>query len=243
MTNEPVREIEKIFSVDGSGSPTSNKQNYAKDRQIQNAKRVQRKNAIDDNETIMKQQKDPWPNSLSDPKRDYVYKTAIIGTKYKLFAAWRSTTNHSIGETTMFPGVMDQAMMNHPNMEALLGDGLYATRPVCKYVGQFNVTPRFLPRRNVTLKEKGVKEWANMLYDLSKDPTKWLHEYHLRSISESGFSMINRANPQPLQKRIPRRKETEDFLRGVNHNIKRLCYLKHLIDLTPIPSNEQGIHS
>ena len=30
LTNEPIRELEKVFSVDGSGSPTSVIQNYAR---------------------------------------------------------------------------------------------------------------------------------------------------------------------------------------------------------------------
>ena len=81
LTNEPVRELEK-FSVDGSGSPTSVKQNYAEDRQSQRQK--------DRSKTKTKSEPksdDNWLAS-SDPKHDYVCKVAAIGTKYKLFAGW-----------------------------------------------------------------------------------------------------------------------------------------------------------
>lgn len=222
LTNEPVRDLEKRFSVDGSGTPTSVRQNYNADRQRQNAKRSKSKGKGEAHDSL--------PPS-TDKKHDYVYKETIIGTKYKLFAGWTSTTDHSIGETTLFPEVFAQAIESHPNMEQMLGDGIFATRPICKEVGQHGITPRFLPRRNVTLKRKGVKAWVDMLWDLSKDPQKWLSEYHMRSISETGYSMLKRRNTGPLRKRLDPRRETEDYLRGICHNIRRLCYLQYLEDI------------
>ncbi len=239
LTNEPVKELEKVFSVDGSGTPTSVKQNYNADRQRQNAKRSKSKGKKEAHGSL--------PGS-SDKKHDYVYREAIIGTKYKLFAGWKSTTDHSIGETTMFPDVFAQAIEKHPNMEQMLGDGIFATRPICKEVGLHGITPRFLPRRNVTLKRKGVnteegslppvyamrhasfgvKAWVDMLWALSKDPQGWLHDYHMRSISETGYSMLKRRNTGPLRKRLDPRRETEDYLRGICHNIRCLYYLQYL---------------
>ena len=236
LTNEPVRELEKIFSVDGSGSPTSVKQNYAQDRKGQNGKRSKGKNSSPKSTVKEASPNDSWPISTFDSKHDYVYKVAVIGTKYKLFAGWKSTVDHSIGETSMFPEVMAQAVEKHPNMNQILGDGIFATRPICKIVGEYGVIPRFLPRRNVTLKRKGVREWVDMLWDLSEDPQEWLRDYHMRSLSETGFSMLRRANPHPLRKRLEPRRETEDFLRGICHNIKRLCYLRYLADIVPVLS-------
>jgi len=69
-----------MFSVDGSGSPTSVKQNYAQDRQRQRGG----KNA---------EENDLLASSTSDPKHDHVYKVAVIGTKYKLFSGWISIYN------------------------------------------------------------------------------------------------------------------------------------------------------
>jgi hypothetical protein len=228
LTNEPVQGLEKVFSVDGSGSPTSVKQNYAEDRQRQH--RNKNKNA----EKITKRD-DLLASSTSDPKHDYVYKVAAIGTKYKLFSGWISTTDHSLGETTLFPEVMTQTFENHPDTRMVLGDGAFGNRPICKLVSSYGLTLRALPHRNCTLKRKGVKEWVDMLWALSKDPDAWLAEYHMRSISETGYSMLKRANPQPLRKRLDPRRETEDYLRGICHNIKRLCYLTYLADIEPIP--------
>lgn len=236
LTNEPVRELEKVFSVDGSGTPTSINQNYAQDRKRQNAKRSNGKKSPSKSAGEDAAPKDIWPTSTFHSKHDYVYKVAIIGTRYKLFAGWKSTVDHTIGETSIFPEVMAQAVENHPNMDEMLGDGIFATRPICKMVGKYGVVPRFLPRRNITLKRKGVKEWVDMLWDLAENPQEWLSDYHMRSLSESGFSMLVRTNPQPLRKRLDPRRETEDYLRGICHNIKRLCYLRYLADIVPIPS-------
>ena len=75
LTNEPVRKLE-MFSVDGSGSPASVKQNYAQDRQRQ-------RGHAEENDLL----------ASSTSGHDHVYKVAVIGTKYKLFSGWISIYN------------------------------------------------------------------------------------------------------------------------------------------------------
>lgn len=215
ITNKCVSGLEKIFSVDGSGTPTSIKQNYARDREMQRKKQS-------------KKPSDAFPQSPFSSKHDYMYKEIIIGTRYKLVAGFVSSGDHTKGETTLFPIVFTQAINNHQGMEKILGDGIFGVRWICRLVGQNGVIPRFLPRRNVRFKAKGVYEWTEMLLALFKDPQGWLRDYHIRSNSEAVFSMLERDNPHPLRKRLDRRRETEDYLRVIVHNIKRLCYLRYL---------------
>lgn len=215
ITDNCVSGLEKIFSVDGSGAPTSIKQNYSNDREHQRNKHQENSS-------------DHLAKGFS--KHDYVYREAIIGVKYKLFAGWVSTVNHKIGETTLFPDVFSQAIKNHPDMEKIVGDGIFAARWICQLVGKHKVTPRFLPRKNVRFRAKGVREWTEMLLSLFGTPQEWLQDYHLRSNSETGFSNLVLSNPHPLRKKLPERRETEDYLRPIVHNIKRLCYLRYLDD-------------
>jgi transposase len=216
LTNEPVKGLERVFSTDGTGFPTSMKQNYAQDREHQRS-RTRKKGA--------------WPKS----KHGYVYNVAVIGTKYKLLAAWRSTCDHSLGELAHFPQVAMQTKENHPDMEMMLGDGLYAGRPQCKLIAELGARPRFLPRRNATLKRQGVKAWMDMLLDMAENPQEWFANYHLRSISETGNSGLkNRKGP--IRKRLDPRKETESYLRAIEYNLRRLGYLVYLVDLLPLPS-------
>ena len=130
----------------------------------------------------------------------------------------------------MFDDVFEDAFDIHPQMQCLLGDGLYANRPTCKTVGDAGVTPVFLPARNVTMQKKGVKYWVSMLSWIHDDPQGFLRVYHGRSISETGFSMDKRAFPKPVSKRLSVRKETATSLRYLCHNVRQLVYIKFLCE-------------
>jgi transposase len=216
LTNVPVQGLERVFSIDGSGMVTSVKDNY------EAARSRQRAGARAGGE---------WPESAT--KR--VYNVAVIGVHYKLLAAWRATNDEHARELAQFPEAFAQAKANHPAMGMLLGDGLYAGRPQVHLVAQAGVVPRFLPRRNVTLKRFGVGAWIDMLLAMARDPQRWFTEYHGRSISEMGFSITN-VGP-PLRKRLDARKRTESFLRAVVYNLRRLAQLRYLMDVAPLDEN------
>jgi len=214
LTNEPVKNLEKVFSVDGTGQPVSSKQNYASDRSKQNKTRG------------LQTRSDAFPVA----EKPYVSSVGVIGVKYKLYASWSSTTRKDVGERSMFDDVFEDAFDIHPQMQCLLGDGLYANRPTCKTVGDTGVTPVFLPARNVTMQKKGVKYWVSMLSWIHDDPQGFLRVYHGRSISETGFSMDKRAFPKPVSKRLSVRKETATSLRYLCHNVRQLVYIKFLCE-------------
>ncbi|MGH9891696.1 MAG: hypothetical protein ACREA0_06885 [bacterium] len=214
LTNIPVQGLERVFSTDGSGMVTSVRDHYAGARS--------RQRATDRGQGA-------WPSAHA-PR---VYNVAVIGVKYKLLAAWRPTADAHHKELAQFPHVFQQALENHPDMEMILGDGLYAGRPQVALVAKAGVTPRFLPRRNVTLKRLGVDAWVTMLMDMVRDPQHWFWDYHARSISESGFSVIN--DGVRIRKRLDHRKRTESFLEGVVYNLRRLAQLRYLVNLAPLP--------
>lgn len=213
LTNVPVHGLETAFSIDGSGMVTSVRDNYA-------AARARQANGD--------RSKGGWPKGSAGR----VYNVAIIGTRYKLLAAWRAATDEHARELAQFPDALAQARENQPGMEMLLGDGLYAGRPQVQMVAEAGVVPRFLPRRNVTLKRFGVDAWVEMLLSMARDPQQWFIDYHMRSISETGFSVVN--DGVRIRKRLDARKQTESFLEGVVYNIRRLAQLRYLIDLAPL---------
>ena len=97
-------------------------------------------------------------------------------------------------------------------------------------MAEAGAVPRFLPRRNATLKREGVKAWMDMLLDMAEDPQRWFGEYFQREAVETGNSMVkNRKGP--LRKRLDQRKETETYLRFVQHNVRRLAQLRWLWNL------------
>lgn len=218
LTNEPVKGLERVFTVDGSGFPTKVRDHYGKDREQQRTKSKGESDAF------------------AGDARSYVYNVAVLGVRFKVLAGWVSRAKGDVGEHGLFPGVMERVGAIHDEIDSILGDGLYATRPCCEVVAQLGARPVFLPRRNATFKSHGVPAWPRMLAELVDHPQEWLEAYHMRSLSETGFSVLKRDNPQPLRKKLDPRKETEGYLRGIVYNIKRLCYLTYLADLHPLPA-------
>lgn len=220
VSNAPIEGLEKTFAIDGSGTPTRMRQNYAHDRERQHKGRKGKG-------------KDASPGDDAFPKgiHDYVYEVSTVGVEHKLIASYENTTDHSRAEMSFFRRAAEETKALHPGMEMMCGDGAFANRPVCEILDALGITPRTMPKRRATLKRKGVFAWTVMLMAFLRDPQGWLRQYYLREASEAVNSMIKRRNPAPLRKRLDERKLTEDLLRGVNHNVRRLCYLSYLIDL------------
>ena len=154
----------------------------------------------------------------------------------KIISGFSSTDDHHIGELSHFPNAMRQTHLNIPNLATVVGDTLYACRSVCKQVSNYGAELYSLPKSNCTLKSYGVRDWKRMVYELILDPQGFLEVFHNRSVSETINSMMKRREPIPIRKRIPWRKEVEEFLKVNVHNLRQSCYLTYLAPaLTRIP--------
>ena len=217
LTNVPIQGLEKVFSVDGTGMPSSRKENYAEERAHQNSE------GRDAGE---------WPESRGVGVRRPVFGVGMLGVTYKLFTGWVGSGDRRIGETSVFPHLVSRTKAMHAGMERVVGDGAYAGRPQCGLVAAVGATPRFLPRRNATLKGEGVRAWTEMLLSMAENPQQWFRDYYQREASECGFSMVKNRKGA-LRKRLDRRKETETYLRFVQHNVTRLAQLRWIAGIIP----------
>ena len=109
---------------------SSNKENYADTRQKQNAKKGNKKakstsSAIP---TEREQADDSFPKPNSTAKKGFSYAVMGVGVQYKLISGISISPDHSIGETTMFPGAFGQTLDCNPNLNGVLGDGIYGCR-------------------------------------------------------------------------------------------------------------------
>ncbi len=206
LTQEPVKEKEHIFSPDGTGLPTSLKQNWENDRRHKEG---------GDREA-----------------GGYEKMIAMVGCTYKLFTAFEIAENPQDHESPYFASLLNETAALYPQVDLVPADSAYLSRRNCGLIAGVGATPRIYPKQGVTLKRKGCKAWAGMLLSFIGDPQSWLREYHLRSISETSFSAFKRSYPKPLRKRIRLRRKLEAFTRACNYNLKRLCYLKHLEGIT-----------
>lgn len=227
ITNESVEGIETTFSFDGTGFSASNKENYAAKRQMQSS---QKKNKNSEDERC-EQKNDSFPESNS--KMGFSYAVMGVGVQHKLISGMAVSPDHSKGETTMFPEAYNQTLDYHPNLEKVLGDGIYGVRKITDLVSEDNATPYFLPRSNVTFKSKGYSGWYEMLFSLCNDTQNWLEEYHMRSISETVNSMVKCRFGNILRKKLDSRKKTETTLRLVAHDIRRVGYLLVMGEIEP----------
>ncbi|NIA12319.1 MAG: hypothetical protein GWP10_22045 [Nitrospiraceae bacterium] len=72
---------------------------------------------------------DSFPKSNSTgTKKGFSYTGMGVGVQYKLISGIAISPNHSIGETTMFPEAFGQTLNCHPDLDGVLGDGIYGCR-------------------------------------------------------------------------------------------------------------------
>ena len=198
MTQEPVKELEKNFSADGTGLSTSMKQNWERDRNDEKK------------------------------RAGYEKMVSMVGTTYGLISAVELPDNPAAHESPFFAPLLEETASSYSSIELVSLDEAYLSRDNCDLIVKIGAAPRISPKKGITLKRRGSWAWTEMLLDFMEDPQQWLREYHLRSISETVFSTYKRDFPIPLRKRIHRRRKREAFSRVCDYNMKRLCYLRYL---------------
>ena len=198
LSNTPVADKEKNFSIDGTGLPESSKRNYANDK--------------DDKTKVMK---------------GYEKLIAIFGNKYKLIGTCDIADAHD-NECPYLKPLLDELMKIYEELELFQADSAYLSRDNCDAIVSYGGTPRIYPKSNTVINQRGSKSWTQMLLAFITDPQKWLEEYHPRSISESGNSVIKRRFPRNLLKRDSTRRKLEAFLRACIYNFRQLNYINYL---------------
>lgn len=201
LTQEPVKEKEHVFGPDGTGLPTSMKQNWEDDRK------------------------------KNHKGKGYEKMIAMVGCTYKLFSSLVITENPEDHESPYFEPLLAETAALYERIDLVPADSAYLSRRNCDLVASVGAMPRFYPKQNITLKRKGSKKWAEMLLGFIGDPQGWLRDYHTRSICETAYSTFKRDFPIPLRRRIRLRRKLEAFARACDYNLKRLCYLKYLEEI------------
>ena len=218
LTNEWSNFDENTTSIDGTGDPTTMKVNYETKRTEQRKKKHQAGgSSVVENRMPMQ-----------DKKHDFQYGVLSVGVHTKIIAGFSTVGSHKVGELSQAPMVVEQTVQNVPNFAVMLGDTLYANRPFCGLVTSYGAALYSLPKSNANLRASGVPKWKRMTYELILDPQGFLNVYHDRSISETVNSMMKRREPTPIRKRLPWRKDMEEYLKVNIHNIRQSCYLTYI---------------
>ncbi len=121
LTNVPIQGLEKVFSVDGTGMPSSRKENYAEERARQNAEG---------------REAGAWPESPRPGVRRPVFGVGVLGTTYKLYTRWirerRPTDRGDLGVPPVAGAHEGDA---HGDGDGGRGRGVCRTAPVRLGVG------------------------------------------------------------------------------------------------------------
>lgn len=201
LTVEAIAESERGVAVDGSGLPTSMKANYEAQKRGGKGKRA------------------AWEHAVTS-----------IGTDTKVLTTFAVLESPHDSESPVLPSLLPEAGA-FPALEVVSADAGFLSRDNVDAIAALGAKPRIMPKTSVSLKRKGSDAWVRMLRDLLADPQEWLREYHPRSLAETGYSTIKRDFPKPLRRRLKGRRDTEAFVRACGYNLKRLCYLRYLMDL------------
>ncbi len=202
LSNEPVKEKEKNFCIDGTGLPESTKQNYASEKEKKKGKTKEMKG--------------------------YEKLIAIFGNRYKLIGACDIAEDFKDNESPYLKHLLDDLMKIYKELGLFQADRAYLSRENCTAIESYGGTPRIYPKSNTILNRRGSLAWTQMLLAFITDPQQWLKEYHMRSISESGNSVLKRRFPRNLLKRDDTRRKSEAFSRACVYNLRRLNYIHYL---------------
>ncbi len=218
IMNESGNASEKIFSTDGTGDPATMKVNYESKRSQQ---RIERSKHHDQG----KKESDAFPHS--GKKHDFQYSVFATGVHTKIIAGFESSDDHTIGELSYFPEIIENTARLCPDMEEMLGDALYANRKICSITESYGINGYFMPKTNASFRSGGVSSWKGMIHSFMENTQDWLEHYHMRSVSECVNSMLKRKMPAKIRKKLPQRKKTEEFLKVNMHNLRQYNYLRH----------------
>ncbi|MGI0053479.1 MAG: hypothetical protein ACRECR_04370 [Thermoplasmata archaeon] len=113
ITNRPLRGLETVFSIDGSGFPTTVRDHYRGVRE--------RQNGTERDAGYLPTGPHAWVRNVAD-----------VGVRYGSVAGWKSWTDGRLPEVHGYPEVFGQTRANHPGMTQQLGDGAYAMREIVR---------------------------------------------------------------------------------------------------------------
>ena len=107
----------------------------------------------------------------------------------------------------MFPDIMAQNVNMCLPMGVMLGYTLYFSGKICSIAEKYGITPYFHPKTTATFRAKIVESWKKMLYDFVDNTQEWLEQYHIRFVSESVNSMVEKKMPTNIRKKLSVRKK------------------------------------
>ncbi len=226
LTQLPVKDLERNFSMDGTCHPTTIKHNWESSK----------------DEILRLTESDKRAGAKARRKRHEFEKTVLaVGTTFKIIASFGRTRSPFSNESPYLRPLLEHVVELYAMVAKVCVDSGLLSRENCTLIEKAGALPRMFPKKGVSIKTKGSPAWRKMMLEFIEDTQDWLREYHSRSIVETVNSTLKRLFVAPLRKKLVERKATEILARIVVFNIRQLVYLRHTkrieIDLQSIPKH------
>jgi transposase len=127
---------------------------------------------------------------------------------------------------------MEETRRLYKKIELVSADAGYLSRQNCSFiVNKLSALAGIFPKKDSVLNARGCRAWRHMMFDFTYETRKWLRDYHIRSISETGNSVLKSRFPRPLLKRLDCRRGVESFSKICCYNLRRLIYIHYLNEI------------
>lgn len=189
-----------------------------------------------DSKGLRKSNKVNWARDKEDEKKhkDFNMLSSMIANNYNVCTAF-IVQQGPINDAPTLPTLWEQTIEIHGNyIQTAQFDSGFLSRENVGRVAEHAI-PYFFPKRNLTLKPKGVPAWRNMLWECVTNTQEWLRGYHERSNSESFNSCVERRFSKPLNCKYDEGQDTETTARIIIENFAQLNIARETegIDLKP----------
>lgn len=151
----------------------------------------------------------------SDPKKqgkDYRYAFRLLDLTSGMYVGMGYSRK---SEKEAFNQAMHMVQGFGFPVDSMRLDKYYSTRTVLQLLGS-STAVFVIPRKNIA--NVGVS-WSRVIRRMIEDPYRFMKQYFLRNVSESGFSSDKRRFGRYLRQKREDRKENATFAIGVWHNI------------------------
>lgn len=151
----------------------------------------------------------------TDPKKkskDYRYTFRLIDLDTGMYAAFGYS---NVSEMNAFNEAMSMAEELGIVIDKIRLDKYYSSRKILNLFGN-RTTVFVIPKKNIS---KIGFQWSRVIRKIIENPIKFLNDYFMRNISESGFSSDKRRFGGVIRQRREDRKETAMFSVALLHNI------------------------
>jgi transposase len=150
----------------------------------------------------------------ADPKKSskkYVHFFSLIDLGTGMYVGCGTSR---ISEMDAFRTAFEMLKRIGVKLRSIRLDRYFRSKAVIKLFGR-KVSMYFIPKKNTAK----VRPWLNILLKIRESPTKFLSEYFLRNVSESGFSSDKRRFERVIRQKRDDRRETALFSNAFLHNL------------------------